>query len=126
MLSYFPRRMLLIIPTFLDITLLVFTITRFVPAAWSSACCCRRRSRKTGPAAPVAARGEHSPTNRLKSSRRSTVSTTHAGRLLGLVAEAGGAGSRGASTRYYEPVGSHQRKVAGDRLLSGSPPVLLS
>ncbi len=31
MLSYFLRRMLLIIPTFLGITLLVFTITRFVP-----------------------------------------------------------------------------------------------
>nr|WP_051163820.1 hypothetical protein [Aeromonas salmonicida] len=31
MLSYFLRRMLLIIPTFLGITLLVFSITRFVP-----------------------------------------------------------------------------------------------
>ncbi|ENY73658.1 ABC transporter permease subunit [Aeromonas diversa] len=31
MLSYFLRRALLIIPTFLGITLLVFTITRFVP-----------------------------------------------------------------------------------------------
>ena len=31
MLSYFLRRTLLIIPTFLGITLLVFTITRFVP-----------------------------------------------------------------------------------------------
>ncbi|MDX1304067.1 ABC transporter permease subunit [Photobacterium sp.] len=31
MLSYFFRRMLLVIPTFLGITLLIFTITRFVP-----------------------------------------------------------------------------------------------
>ncbi|MGL5287446.1 MAG: ABC transporter permease, partial [Aeromonas sp.] len=31
MLSYFLRRALLIIPTFLGITLLVFTVTRFVP-----------------------------------------------------------------------------------------------
>ncbi|EAS41975.1 peptide ABC transporter permease [Photobacterium profundum] len=31
MLSYFLRRMMLVIPTFLGITLLIFTITRFVP-----------------------------------------------------------------------------------------------
>ncbi|MDX2501159.1 MAG: ABC transporter permease, partial [Deltaproteobacteria bacterium] len=31
MTAYFIRRILLIIPTFLGITILVFTITRFVP-----------------------------------------------------------------------------------------------
>ncbi|POF56166.1 peptide ABC transporter permease, partial [Vibrio vulnificus] len=31
MLSYFLRRLALVIPTFLGITILIFAITRFVP-----------------------------------------------------------------------------------------------
>ena len=42
---------------------------------------------------------------------------THAGRLLGLVAEAGGAGSRGVDPLLRSRCGISSRSVAGDRLL---------
>ena len=54
----FPTSDALIIPTFLGITLLVFTITRFVPGGSGRAHAATGRSRKTSPAAPVAARAQ--------------------------------------------------------------------
>ena len=61
--------MLLIIPTFLDITLLVFTITASIAGAArsSTACCYRRRSLKTESSPLQWQQGPgHSPMNRLE------------------------------------------------------------
>ena len=113
MLSYFCPRRMLIIPTFLGITLLVFTITRFVPGGRSSACCCRPRSRRTSPAAPAAARGRRrSPTSRDRGAQGLLrPRQAHADRLLGVAAEAGGAGSRRVDPQLRAGVGSHQERL---------------
>ena len=77
MLSYFLRRMLLIIPTFLGITLLVFTITRFVPGGPVERMLLQAQVSQNETGRSSGSRGRRrSPMSRSRSSRPFTASTS--------------------------------------------------
>lgn len=102
MKAYFIRRLLLVIPTFIGITVMVFAVTRFVPGGPVERMIAEARSQQTGMAAadqgqPLS-EGQIEELNRYYGFDKPLIESYLS--WLGKVVR----GDLGTSTRYYDPV----------------------
>src|SRR5690606_282785 len=106
MLSYFLRRLALVIPTFLGITILIFAITRFVPGGPVERMLSKMQSQGDGAAAMTTAGGNSALSDEQMAELNAfygldkPVLQAYVEWLSKLAVF-----DFGESTRYYEPVG---------------------
>ncbi|MCG6282713.1 ABC transporter permease, partial [Vibrio diabolicus] len=106
MLSYFLRRLALVIPTFLGITILIFAITRFVPGGPVERMLSKMQAQGDGAAAMTTAGGNSALSEEQMAELNAfygldkPVAQAYLDWLSKLVRL-----DFGESTRYYEPVG---------------------